>query len=231
MEPDLLRALRGQGYQGPHTLGAPRDDLKKVLEQFRDSGGASLGSGGFVGAPPGMEHVMEFTMSDERWQYGLPPDLSRAAPEIYRKCRAEGVNNMREWLSQRYKGDRSPKNAEWTDLWNAACEIDFALIRNRGNEAAMLASDDGLEIKLRRLASYAHMVRTGDLQCATMFLAIQPPGAETDVAPSWLLDDATLYSKKEHQRSERVAKNKSKGKGKGKGKQGKGKGEAAAKSA
>ncbi len=30
-----------------------------------------------------MEHVMEFSMSDERWQYGLPPDLSRAAPETY----------------------------------------------------------------------------------------------------------------------------------------------------
>ncbi len=132
---------------------------------------------------------------------------------------------MREWLSGRYKGERSQKNPEWTDLWNAASEVDFTLLRNKGYEAAVLASDDGLEMKLRRLASYAHLVRTGDLQSATMFLAIKPPGAETDVAPTWLVNEATLYSKAEHQRGERVRQSKPKGKGKkGKGK-GKGKGE------
>ncbi len=225
MEPDLMRALRGQGYQGAHTLGAPRDELKTILERFRDGGNALLGSGGFPGAPPGMGDAMEFSMSDDRWQQGLPPDMTRAAPDIYRMCRAEGVSNMREWLSGRYKGERSQKNPEWTDLWNAASEVDFTLLRNKGYEAAILASDDGLEMKLRRLASYAHLVRTGDLQSATMFLAIKPPGAETDVAPTWLANEATLYSKAEHQRSERVRQSKPKGKGKkGKGK-GKGKGE------
>ena len=110
-------------------------------------------------------------------------------------------------------------------MWNAASEVDFTLLRNKGYEAAILASDDGLEMKLRRLASYAHLVRTGDLQSATMFLAIKLPGAETDVAPTWLVNEATLYSKAEHQRGERVRQSKPKGKGKkGKGK-GKGKGE------
>ena len=35
-------------------------------------------------------------------------------------------------------------------------------------------------------------------------LAVAPPGAGTDIAPTWLVPDATVHSKTEHQRDERV---------------------------
>ena len=82
---------------------------------------------------------------------------------------------------------------------------------------ALLASDDGLEMKLRELASYVHFWRTGDLTSSTNMLAVKPPGTETDVAPAWLVDESTSFSKAEFQRSQRVKKGKGKGRGKGKG--------------
>ena len=85
-----------------------------------------------------------------------------------------------------------------------------------------MATDDNLEIKLRRLSSFVYETRTGDRVGAASMLAIQPPGAGLDLAPSWLVTDATAHSKAEFQRSERVAKTRSSsdsaGSGKGGGK-------------
>ena len=64
---------------------------------------------------------------DGRWESSLPPDLPRAAPEIYRSMRATSASNVREWLTANYYGDKSMRNAEWVDFWNAATELDFAL--------------------------------------------------------------------------------------------------------
>ena len=61
--------------------------------------------------------------------------------------------------------------------------------------------------------------------------AVVAPGAGTDIAPGWMLSEATAFSKAEHQRSERVnaetrrrrdTKGKGKGDGPGKGDRGKG---------
>ena len=46
--------------------------------------------------------------------------------------------------------------------------------------------------------------RSGDTTGAAHMLAIQPPGLDVDLAPTWLVSEATLHSKNEHQRSERV---------------------------
>ena len=217
LEPDLLRVLRGYGYCGAHTLGAPRDSLVGALQGLRDAGAVPAGNPGFPSAPPGLNDSVAMT-SDARWQQGLPPDLKRAAPEIYRACRAEGANNLREWINLRFQGEKSNRNPTWTHVWHTATECDFAILRvGSGNEMALLASDDGLEMKLRELASYVHFWRTGDLTSSTNMLAVKPPGTETDVAPAWLVDESTTFSKAEFQRSQRV-KQKGKGKGRGRGK-------------
>ena len=64
-------------------------------------------------------------------------------------------------------------------------------------------------------------------------LAVKAPGSEVDIAPSWMVSEATTYSKGEYQRSERVKslnKQKEKGdrKGKGDGKSKKGGGASSA---
>ena len=225
VEPDVLAVLRNFGYHGAHSTGAPREGLKTALEKIRDTPSPAIGSGSFPGSPPGLTG-MNFPTSDSRWQGRLPPDLQRAAPEIYRAMRAEAAANIREWLDRRFQGPKNNDNPSWVDLWNAASEIDFRLEQAiPGTEMMVLATDDGLEIKLRRLAAHAHLTRTGDLNSATHLLAIKPPGTNTDVAPSWLLTEATTFSKSEHQRAERVSKP-PKGKGKGKkGGKGKGKGD------
>ena len=67
-----------------------------------------------------------------------------------------------------------------------------------------LAANDACEIHFRRLAAYKYQVRTGDKSGAQFMLAVKPPGASTDIAPTWMVADATLHSKAEFQRGQRV---------------------------
>ena len=68
-----------------------------------------------------------------------------------------------------------------------------------------LASDDALELHLRRLASYVYEMRTKDKVGAAAMLAVRPPGSSADLAPTWLVSEATAHSKAEYQRDERVS--------------------------
>ncbi len=65
-------------------------------------------------------------------------------------------------------------------------------------------SNDGIEIKLRRMAAEEYRARTGDLVGANQMLAAKAPGVGIDLAPGWLVSEVTQYSKVEHQRQERV---------------------------
>ncbi len=65
-------------------------------------------------------------------------------------------------------------------------------------------SNDGIEIKLRRMAAEEYRARTGDLVGANQMLAVKAPGVGVDLAPGWLVSEVTQYSKVEHQRQERV---------------------------
>ena len=62
-----------------------------------------------------------------------------------------------------------------------------------------------LEVHLRHIAAYIYEQRTGDAQGAQRIRAVVAPGSGADVAPPWLVQEATLFGKQEHQRSERVA--------------------------
>ena len=119
------------------------------------------------------------------WENRLPPDLKRGAPDIYRSLRSSGSSSVRDWLNLNYKGYR--KGTEFMDLWNIAVAIDFRLGRCKSTqeETHALATDDWLDLHLRRSASFIYEARRKDAVGARQVLALQAPGAEQDIAPSF----------------------------------------------
>ena len=93
----------------------------------------------------------------------------------------------------------------YQDLFMAATIIDFELAGCRSEAAVMakLGTSDTLEIHLRKLGSFIYFRRTKDRTGANRMLGVRAPGANADIAPKWLLDDANAHSKLEWQRSER----------------------------
>ena len=133
--------------------------------------------------------------------------------------KAQGSSSVRAWLTANYQG--SKEAPIWTDLWTSACMVDFHLSKAGGSEEQVnliLASDDNMEMALRRLASFVYAKRTGDHSGALHMLAVKPPGSNVDLAPSWLVEESTLHSKMEYQRADRVSKmNRGGGGGPGRG--------------
>ena len=95
----------------------------------------------------------------------------------------------------------------WTEIWDRAAQIDFAVSQCRTDQELMskLAMDDTLEMHLRRLASIKFRLRAGDKSAAEQMLALHAPGVSADTAPTWLVADVTQHSKTEHQRTERLS--------------------------
>ena len=171
--------------------------------------------------------AQQLGVSGIRWNAALPPDFKRAGPEIYSKLRAQGAGNIREWLQMNFTGNK--ESSQFTDLWHAATTVDFRIAEAEANGTpamSFLHRDDGCEIALRRMGAYVYEKRTGDRRGAQQMLAVATPGAQTDISPGWLVADATLHSKTEHQRDECVKADRKtdyQPKGKGKDKAGKGK--------
>ncbi len=207
LSPDLGRLLAKHGFFGAGTTAPPRADFRGELRALADTGAPAMGAGlGAMHAFPAAAGATGAAQAD-RWHSSLPLDLKRAAPEIYRSMRSQGAASAREWVDRQYRGDRSSHT--WIDIWDLATEVDFRLrdfIEAKDDQGLFrtLAVDDGLEIKLRRLASFLYEARTGDRAGAMHMLAVAPPGSQVDIAPSWLVTEATAHSKAEHQRAERA---------------------------
>ena len=120
-DPAVRGTLMAHGYFGQGTISPPRDTLAAELQQLRD-GGAPLGGSiqGLLGSS-----TSQMVATEGRWEDGLPPDIRRAAPEIYRSLRSQGSATVREWLSANFSG--SKQSSTWLDLWNLATEVDYAL--------------------------------------------------------------------------------------------------------
>jgi hypothetical protein len=233
LESQIRAVLTGQGYVGEGTLSAPRvEELKKILKHLQESGGPAHGSGGELLLAQPMQIGNLHNSEAVKWHTQLPSDQQRAAPEIYRNMRASGASSTRDWLSQMVP-QQARDNVHFVDLWSAATAIDFRLGQESTDQGLMhaLATEDSLEISLRRLASYVYLRRSGDKSGALHMLAVKPPGSSVDIAPEWLVSSATTHSKVEYQREERVkttnkqqASDKGGPKGGGGGKDPKGKG-------
>ena len=145
--------------------------------------------------------------------------------------------SIRQWIQENHQGGR--QGQAWLDLWQVATSADFALsgARTDSERYVLLGTDDQLELSLRHLSAHIYLQRTKDYAGAQRIRAIAAPGSGIDVAPEWLISEATTFSKAEHQRSERVnnewrrrkwndkdnkGKKGDKDKGGGKGDQGKG---------
>ena len=99
------------------------------------------------------------------------------------------------------------QSAHCVDLFNLASLVDFKAKEGGASQSKVLsiiAQDDTCEVALRRLAAWIHERRTGDRDAAQSMLAIKPSSFATDVAPSWLVTEATTYSQSEHKRRERA---------------------------
>ena len=219
LDAGLLAVLEGHGFGGgsPERARPPQLlMLEQALSSFRGPLPEGLPADAAVAAAKA-----------GRYSQGLPADLKRAAPEIYRSLREANVS-VRDWLQQYFQGNR--RASQWVDLWAAATAVDLRLQQAEAlagwvGVQEVLMTDDLVEIHLRRLSSYVHGTRTGDWSGANFMLAMQAPGSEIDIAPTWLISDATAYSKSEHQRGERVGRSgksdaEPRGKGRGKSKGG-----------
>lgn len=193
--PQLKAVLHGHGYIGASTASAPRADLGSTPEQLGRHRGSATSSAAFAEGIVDPSNPLEEDSS--RWTAQLPPDLVRGAPEIYRNIRSEGHAGVRSWLSEEYKGQQNGQ--EWISPWNDASNIDFTLRKATSTHEVMqaLATEDSLEIAFRRLSAYVYMQRTGDEIGGMKMLAIVPPGTSTDIAPAWMVNDSSLYSKHE----------------------------------
>ena len=191
--------LTKHGFNESDASSAEAPNTDQLLLELRAlHGEAPLGGSG------GFSNTAELDPS--RFTNRLPNTMKRAAPEIYVSL-LEGNNSARDWLNQFYQGNR--RSASWIDLWNSATIVDFQVDearRTKGPQGVTetLMKNDMVELALRRLASFVYGSRTGDWGGASYMLAVKAPGSDVDIGPNWLINEATTWSKSEHQRSERV---------------------------
>jgi hypothetical protein len=133
----------------------------------------------------------------------LAPDLRRAAPEIWRSMKASGFVDVRNWT----KSVIPEKDPQYPCAWDGACTVDFATAQCAGEAEIldMLRRSDAAEIALRRLSALVYQNRTGDKAGALHMLAVRPPSSQGDVAPTWLIDEATIHSRADFRRAQQVA--------------------------
>ena len=224
LSPDIKRAIEVQGYVGRSTLSPPREEFRRELMSFNDTGAPLHGAGAFTAAthPAGLpgpmagpQSTMVADAASGAWHNRLPPDMRRAGPEIYRSLRSAGSRSVREWINVQYTGHRA--GDQFTDLWTLASSVDMVLGRCVSDAEIMqlLSSDDQMEIALRRLASYVYEARTQDRSGARAMLAVLPAGGNNDIAPTWLVSEAAVRSRNEYQTAERVSRGRGRGRGRG----------------
>ena len=233
LDGQLLRLLQGFGYVGADSVSGINVEAMKAALSASAATPISLNS---AIPAPGAGTLLANTASwtgaaEDQYNRGLPADLQRAAVEIYRSIRNEGVGSVRQWVKDNYTGYRGPGATTWVDLWSQASQIDIAL-GQCANDAAiiqLLSTDDRLEVALRHIGAFFYEMRTKDRVGASRMRAVGTPGITRDIMPKWSVDEATAFSKAEYQRSERVEseirrRNRGGGKPDGGGRKGKGKG-------
>lgn len=222
---NVERLLRAKGFVGSTSVAPP--DVASLRQGLEILSGRTSFAGAVV---PGVNMAAASDWvgaSGNVYSNGLPIDMRRAAPEIYRSIRGEGTASTRQWLKDNFTGYRGPGATQWTDLWSTATTIDMALAgcRSESEMLLLLNTDDRLEIGLRHLGAHFYEQRTRDKTGAAHMRAVATPGVARDIMPTWSVAEATTHSKAEHQRNERVeteVRRRAKdGKGDGKGKKGK----------
>ena len=201
---DVAGLLRFHGFDGQAPTVPPRmPELRNSLQVMAQTPSAAGGSG-WTGGPTLSNAA---SSSAVRWDSALPPDFKRAASEIYRSIRSSGNTSVRDFVNHSFAGDRT--SHVWRDLWVLAQEVDVSLaaVAPNGDGAIfhLLATSDTIEMSLRRIAAYIYEERTRDYVGAAHMQGIVPPGSKVDIAPTWVVGEATQHSKAELQRDERIS--------------------------
>ena len=137
-------------------------------------------------------------------------NMKRAAPEIYHNMRSSGVATIRAWVNEMFphnmRTDHSCEMGQrYLELYNIATSLDFLISGKNSREImTILGTSDQAEIGMRRIASFVFEKRTGDKAAAMSMLAVKPAGGATDVAPDWLVAEASIFSQSEYKRQERA---------------------------
>ena len=113
-------------------------------------------------------------------------------------------SSSREWLTLTWPGPRT--GPAWVAVWTQCAQIDSFVLSCRHSTPygvhaedhidTCLEADDGMESLLRAVAANVHYKRTGDGESADRMRGLVTPGDE--IAPSWLLDSSTEYSRHIH---------------------------------
>jgi hypothetical protein len=137
------------------------------------------------------------------YQNSLPPDLRRAAPELYRNCRRTGSGTVRGLV----KDVVDKEHDDYASLWDGGTIADFEIAKCKTAQDLhqLLATSDALEILFRRIASHMHLKKTGDHQGAQDMLAVKAPSMKSELAPDWLLDEVASRGQAEYKTSQRAA--------------------------
>lgn len=223
-QPSQLQALQGfLTQQGPAQLQSG-DAMLPPPHGLPAPGGFGLPVPGGMALDSLAASSSMIGAAQNQHSTALPAEFRRAAGEIYTCIRREGVPSVRAWLKDNYTGFRGVGATQWADLWSMAIQVDMAVgqCRTDGEVMNLLLSDDRLEVALRHLGAQSYETRTGDKTGAAQMRAFATPGAARDVVPSWMVAEATSFSKAEFQRTDRVEtevrrRNPRTPKGKGKG--------------
>ena len=115
------------------------------------------------------------------YQNSLPPDLRRAAPELYRNCRRTGSGTVRGLV----KDVVDKEHDDYASLWDGGTIADFEIAKCKTAQDLhqLLATSDALEILFRRIASHMHLKKTGDHQGAQDMLAVKAPSMKSELPP------------------------------------------------
>ena len=138
-----------------------------------------------------------------RFESALPDNLDRAGREIYRNMRRSG-GSAREWLTLTWPAARS--GPAWVAIWTQCSQIDSFVASTKqytpvGTDPEdyrdmVMDQDDAFESLMRSVAANLHYRKTGDSESADRMRGLVAPGDE--IAPSWLLDSSTEYSRHIH---------------------------------
>ena len=135
LEADVRLALSRAGYVGDATITSVPASLRAELEVLRDIEAPAHGGG--IGAFAQPSCFSAITEPEDnpllhcRLAHGLGPGVRRAAPVIYTACIAEGARSIRDWVEMNLSSSKGTD--AWTDIWDRAAQIDFAVAQCRAD--------------------------------------------------------------------------------------------------
>lgn len=187
LTPEVLSVLRAYGYLAPQTRPAPgASELATSLQALESS----------VMAPP--PSLLAGENEYNRWSAALPANFRTAARDIGRNIRSSGALSIRQWI----QGNQSQS---WLDLSQTPRQPITPWPTRRRMRSASRSWGRRTSLSWASAISPRLTMRSArwGYSGAQRIRAIAALGSEIDLAPEWLVAEATTFSKAQYQRAER----------------------------